>query len=55
MAFFEMFWATYAPLVILILYLGGRSAWCALQSMWDRRQYSLGGSRYARPHAGSAH
>jgi hypothetical protein len=45
MAFIEMFWAAYAPLVILILYLGGRSAWSGLRSLLDRRVWR--GSRYA--------
>jgi hypothetical protein len=43
--FIEMFWAAYAPLVILILYLGGRSAWSGLRSLLDRRVWR--GSRYA--------
>ena len=45
MAFIEVFWAAYAPLVILILYLGGRSAWSGLPSLLDRRVWR--GSRYA--------
>jgi hypothetical protein len=43
--FIEMFWAAYAPFVILILYLGGRYAWSGLRSLLDRRVWR--GWRYA--------
>jgi hypothetical protein len=39
MAFIEIFCTAYVPFMMLIVYLGGRSAWSALRRFWDRQQH----------------
>jgi len=39
MAFIEIFWTAYVPFIMLIVYLGGRSAWSALRRFWDGQQH----------------